>query len=39
LRVNGTPLADLSLIDSVIIDKTGTMTIPEFKFKMINFNE
>ncbi|CAD8127987.1 unnamed protein product [Paramecium sonneborni] len=38
-RINDSPLADLSLIDSVIFDKTGTMTVPFFKFKMINFND
>ncbi|CAD8079778.1 unnamed protein product [Paramecium primaurelia] len=38
-RINDSPLADLSLIDSVIFDKTGTMTIPSFKLKMINFND
>lgn len=38
-RVNDTPLADLSLVDSVIFDKTGTMTIPQFKLKMISIND
>ncbi|CAD8108584.1 unnamed protein product [Paramecium primaurelia] len=38
-RINDTPLADLSLVDSVIFDKTGTMTIPQFKLKMISIND
>jgi cation transport ATPase len=37
--MNSTPLADLCLVDSVIFDKTGTMTIPQFKIKLLLINE
>ncbi|CAD8105459.1 unnamed protein product [Paramecium primaurelia] len=38
-KLNATPIADLSLVDSVIFDKTCTMTIPLFKIKLILINE
>ncbi|CAK67070.1 unnamed protein product (macronuclear) [Paramecium tetraurelia] len=38
-KLNATPIADLSLVDSVIFDKTCTMTIPQFKIKLILINE
>ncbi|CAD8119912.1 unnamed protein product [Paramecium sonneborni] len=38
-KLNPTPIADLSLVDSVIFDKTCTMTIPLFKIKLIFLND
>ncbi|CAK92348.1 unnamed protein product (macronuclear) [Paramecium tetraurelia] len=38
-KLNATPIADLSLVDSVIFDKTCTLTIPQFKIKLILINE
>ena len=38
-KMNSTPLADLCLVDSVIFDKTGTMTVPQFKIKLLLINE